>query len=52
MSVETALAIATACGTFTVSCVFIGITIGKLQSKVDTLQRDMNAAFKMIREKF
>jgi len=50
VSVEAVVAICVAGGGLIVSCVSIGVAIGILNGKVSTAQRDVNNAFKMIRE--
>jgi len=47
---ETIVAICVAGGGLIVACFTGGIFIGVLKGKVDTLQRDVNQAFRMIRE--
>lgn len=37
-------------GGFIMACISLGVYVGKLQSRVDTAQRDLNQCFKMIRE--
>ncbi len=51
MSLEVAIALAVAVVGLCGSCITVGIVIGKLQNKVDTLQKDMNNAFRMLRVK-
>lgn len=50
MSLETGIALLTAVSGLCVSCVTVGIVLGKLKGKMDTLERDVNSAFRMIRE--
>jgi len=50
LSVETIVAISVAGGGLIVACFTGGIVFGVLKGKVDTCQRDVNHAFRMIRE--
>lgn len=50
MSVEAWIAFAVALAGLCASCVTAGVVIGKLKGKMDTLERDVNNAFRMIRE--
>lgn len=50
MSVEVAVTICVGVAGLIGTCVSVGVAYGLLRGKVDTLQRDVNNAFKMIRE--
>lgn len=51
MSIEAMVALGVAGGTFITACISFGVYVGKLQSRVDTVERDVNACFRMIRER-
>lgn len=50
MNTEALIAFVVASATLIASCVSIGVILGVQKQKVDTLARDLNQAFRMIRE--
>lgn len=50
MSQDGWIALGVAVGGLCVSCITGGVYFGILKGKVDTLQRDVNHAFRMLRE--